>query len=159
MKVGMFSHMPKSSRENQNRKLIEFWVGSIRCGVDIMQVKEILKPGTISQGLGKMPFVVGVTKRGESVISVVDMGLRLNTQTKNTERSRKKWVVVKSLDQEMVLLVDKVVGVVSVSPDQERQQQQLVDESDSSCIARVFEDKEQLLFELDLESISKKESV
>ena len=44
MKIGLFSRLPGSGQQDAERKLVEFEIGDVRYGADIMRVREIVNP-------------------------------------------------------------------------------------------------------------------
>jgi len=137
---------------DNERKLVSFQVGGIRCGVDIMTVKEIVNLQETVPVPSSPDFIIGAADHRECMVPVVDLCRRLGLE--DGESSRPKWVIVDSAGTDVALKVDLVYGVAAVSDQNEREKHRLVEGSSERWVSRVYSLDGVLLFELDLEAVT-----
>ncbi|MCK9522369.1 MAG: chemotaxis protein CheW [Proteobacteria bacterium] len=153
MMRGMFHRsFADGGTASEARKLIVFAVGALACGVDIMQVREVLNPGRITALPGAAPWFLGAAEYRSMLIPVVDMRLRLGQSPEASPK--KKWVVVTVSERCIALHVDRVHEVVTVLPTDERNRDPLDDNPSADWIHRVYGHAGALLFEIDIPVIS-----
>jgi len=152
MKFDALSRM-HSALDDGVRKLVEFRVGDVRCGTDIMRVREIVNVQPTVPVPAAPPFIVGAADHRESMVPVIDLCLRLGLSP--GRKRRPKWVIVVADGTDVALLVDMVVGVTAVSASNARTRHPLMDGSDERWVRAVFSVGKELLFELDLESVTR----
>lgn len=100
-------------REIQEIKVVCFRLGRDAYALDIMRVREILKPQKLSGLPGAPPFVEGVINLRGSVIPVVDLRKRFGIAEPETSASNRLLITV--IDRQPVgLMVDSVSEVISM---------------------------------------------
>lgn len=151
MKIGLFSRLPGSSQRDAERKLVEFEIGDVRYGADIMRVREIVNPRRVIPVPSAPRYVIGVADHRSTVVPVVDLRLRFGLQAAESERA--KWVIVDTSGITTALLVDKVAGVTAVTRAERRDAHPLTDVAQSSWVLDVFGTSGGLVFELDLDAV------
>jgi purine-binding chemotaxis protein CheW len=98
-------------RAQQRRGVLTFMVGGEPYGVEILSIREIIKPREITEVPRAPRFLLGiVTVRGQ-VMPVVDLRLRLRLDAPPLGRGARILVVMHKGDR-FGLLVDEVHGVV-----------------------------------------------
>ncbi|HEY3308314.1 MAG TPA: chemotaxis protein CheW [Desulfuromonadaceae bacterium] len=85
-------------------------------GINIMQIKEIIKPREVTEIPRSPSFVYGVISLRGVIIPIVDMLDRLGLGHE-TATGRERVVVVKHADEFTGLLVDEVIQVVRIAKD------------------------------------------
>ncbi len=147
-----FNRLSHGLAEDYERKLVEFRIGDLRCGVDIMRVREILNEQDTVPVPAAPRFIVGAADHRESMVPVVDLCVRLGLD--HAKKRRPKWVIVTAFGAEVALLVDIVAGVPTVAPDNERERHPLVDGADDRWVKAVYSVAGELMFELDLDAVA-----
>lgn len=100
-------------RETQEIKVVCFRLGSDAYALDIMRVREILKPQRLSGLPGAPSFVEGVINLRGSVIPVVDLRKRFGIA--EPEAAAVNRLLITVIDRHPVgLLVDSVSEVISI---------------------------------------------
>ena len=151
MKFGLFSRLPGNSQRDTERKLVEFEIGGVRYGADIMRVREIVNPRRVIPVPTAPQYVIGVADHRASVVPVVDLRLRFGLDSEESERA--KWVIVDTRGMDTALLVDKVSGVTAVARAERRDAHPLTDVAQSNWVLDVFGSGGGLVFELDLDAV------
>lgn len=151
MKIGLFSRLPGGDPRDSERKLVEFAIGEVRYGADIMRVREIVNPRPIIPVPSAPGYVVGVADHRSTVVPVVDLRRRFGLEPADTGRA--KWVIVDTRGITTALLVDRVAGVTPVSRADRRDAHPLTDVAQSKWVVDVFGSGGGLVFELDLDAV------
>lgn len=135
----------------QELQIACFRLGMDLYAVDIMRIKEIIKPQKIS-GLPRAPqFVEGVINLRGMVIPVVDLRKRFGMPLA-TESPLTRFLIVKVAAQFLALVVDDVIEVVTVDPREIKAPPQLKRGEDESLIGVCLVKGEMVLL-LDIDAI------
>jgi len=151
MKIGLFSRLPGNVHQDSERKLIEFEIGDVRYGADIMRVREIVNPRRVIPVPSAPKYVLGVADHRSKVVPVVDLRQRFGLDS--LESGRAKWVIVDARGTDTALLVDRVSGVTLVTRRDRRDAHPITDVAQSSWVLDVFGSGGGLVFELDLDEV------
>lgn len=151
MKGGLLSRIPAGMRRETERKLVEFIIGGIRYGADIMRVREIVNPREMVPVPSAPAHVVGVADHRAKVVPVIDLRVRFGLELVESDRS--KWVIVDAGRMDTALLVDQVRGVTPVSRADRRDTHPLSDVAQNRWVREVFGSDGGLVFELDLDTV------
>jgi purine-binding chemotaxis protein CheW len=102
------------AEEEESLQLLTFMVGQEEYALNIMDIKEIIRPKTPTEIPRTPPYVLGILSLRGVIIPVYDMRLRLggNVHAETTRSSR--IVVVKQGENLHGLLVDAVVQVLDL---------------------------------------------
>jgi purine-binding chemotaxis protein CheW len=150
MKIGLFSRLPGAGQHDAERKLVEFVIGEVRYGADIMRVREIINPRQTIPVPAAPSYLVGVADHRSQVVPVVDLRARFGLEP--SPQLRNKWVIVDAGGTDTALLVDRVAGVTAVNQADRRDAQPLTGVVGSDWVRDVYGAGEGLVFELDLEA-------
>lgn len=82
-------------------------------GINIMDIKEIIKPREVTEVPRSPGFVTGILSLRGTIIPIIDMRLRLGLIREQTT-GRERVVVIKNAESFSGLLVDEVIQVVRV---------------------------------------------
>lgn len=99
-----------SSRELQ---IATFYVGDLLLGVNIRQVQEINRQLEITRVPHAPAFVYGVSNLRGDVVTVIDLPKILNLPS-GLEPDKRRYLVLQSYGESIVLIVDEIADVVSV---------------------------------------------
>ena len=152
MSFDAFNRLSRGMDSTYERKLVEFRVGGIRCGADIMRVSEIVNIQQTVSVPSAPGFIVGAADHRKSMVPVVNLCARMGLN--QTAVTRPKWVIVTAFGARVALLVDVVIGVTTVVPDNERERHPLVDGADDRWVQTVYSIEGELIFELDLDVVA-----
>ena len=152
MTFDIFARLPVDSKESTERKIIRFRVDRLRCGIDIMAVREIVVAGETAAIPNTPPYVIGAADHRDMLVPVIDMRQRFGLLP--AESRNCKWIIVISSGLETALLVDSVQGVTTVSKDAERTPHPLMDGARQGWIPNVYGDEDGLIFEIDVDMIT-----
>ena len=151
MKFDPFGRLAGPRAFDEEHKLIICLVAEIRCGLDIMAVREIVNPGRIVPIPTAPPFVLGAADHRSSLVPVVDLRRRLGLAASASPRA--KWVITLCGGRDVALVVDVVTGVTTVGKAERRERHPLTDGTDVAWVKAAYGGASGLLFELDVEAI------
>ncbi|MDJ0763392.1 MAG: chemotaxis protein CheW [Myxococcota bacterium] len=146
-------HLQKRSQFEEAYKLVGFALGSVRYGIDIMRIREIVHPIPYVEVPAGPPHMIGVTDHRETVVPVVDLRLRFGLPAAAADMRRTKWIIVKVGGRDVALVVDQVTQVLKMTPAERRDQGALLTEKQTPWVRNVYADQEGLVFELDLDEV------
>lgn len=106
---------PEASAES-SREFLCFRVSDEIYGIDIMEIKEIIKPGNVTEVPRAPAFVSGILSLRGVIIPVIDMRIRLGL-ARSGQAGKERVIVVKNKNSLSGLLVDDVIQVVRVKTD------------------------------------------
>lgn len=152
MTFDIFRKLPAAARDDGERKLVSFRVGEVRCGADIMKVKEIVNVQDIVPVPAAPRFIMGAADHRECMVPVIDLCKRLGLEP--SESRRPKWVIVDANGTDVALLVDMVHGVVGVDNGNRREKHPLVEGADEKWVSSVYSLSGELIFEIDIDAIA-----
>ncbi len=95
-------------------QLVVFRVGREEYGLDIRDVREIIKMQQITEIPNAPPFVEGVINLRGQITPVVDMRRRLGSGTELEQSRDTRIVIVETERSNVGIIVDSVVGVTHV---------------------------------------------
>jgi purine-binding chemotaxis protein CheW len=129
-----------------------FRLGMDQYAVDIMRIKEIIRPQKLS-GLPKAPdFIDGVISLRGMVIPVVDMRKRFDLPDCGVT-SLTRLLIVKVVGQLLGLVVDDVAEVVTVPVKDIKPPPHLTSGPDADCLIGVCLIKDEMVLLLNLDKI------
>lgn len=102
------------SKQNREYQFLVFRIGKEYYAVDVVQVKEIVKLREITRIPQSPPHVRGVMNLRGHVVVVVDAGMLLGTGESSLSKASKIIIIETSLDDTIGVIVDEVLGVISV---------------------------------------------
>jgi len=151
MKFDPFGRFARPSHEDVERKMIVFEIAEMRCGLDIMAVKEIINPGPLVSMPTAVEYFIGTTDHRSSLVPVVDLRRRLCLPPSESQRA--KWVIALVAGKDTAFVVDAVKGVFSFCKSDLRERHPLMQGSDISWVKSVYGGAAGLTFELDLDAM------
>ncbi|MEW6608675.1 MAG: chemotaxis protein CheW [bacterium] len=107
----------KSEEEINTIQIVSFLIDNALYGMDISNVREIIKVGKITYVPGSAEYITGVMNLRGMVIAVVDMGNLLGF-SKIVFSDQTRIIITEIQNQTLVgFLVDEIINIVNVSPD------------------------------------------
>ncbi len=132
-------------------RLITFDLADERYGVEVGQVREILRINQIFPVPGAPDYVVGITNIRGSVVTIIDGRRRFNlAPAEYTELAR--MVVLEANDEIAAVLVDSVSDVIDVPRSQVESNPKMNARDDSPYISGVVTDDKGLIILLKVET-------
>lgn len=122
-------------------------------GINIMDIKEIIKPRDVTEVPRAPAFVSGVLSLRGTIIPIIDMRVRLGLST-DEPTGKERIVVIKSNTSLSGLLVDEVIQVVQVKPDAVEAAPIVLDGIDRDFVTGIGRSDGRLMIILNLENIS-----
>jgi purine-binding chemotaxis protein CheW len=142
---------PSVGRSDANQKsLVAFIVGQVRYAIDIAYVREIVTPLPLTQLPHTPEGFAGVADHRNQVVPIVDLRRRFGLPDHLGSARKVKWVLVDVASKTLGLVVDDVLGVLRVSPNDFRVPPDLGSGEDRRAIASVTTYDKKLIFVLDL---------
>lgn len=135
-------------------KLVAFYVGDVRYGIDIMRIAEIINPGELVRVPAMPGHIIGMVDHRGAVMPVLDLRLKFGLERAEVNK-RTKWILIKVGGRDFGLQVDCVTSVLKLSQSQLRQKPSVEDEKDAAWIVDVFAADDGLVFQLDLDTLTR----
>jgi len=96
--------------------MLSFRLGSEEYVLPVDEVQEVLKSRELTMVPNSPPHVLGVTSIRGTVLPVLDLGRRLGLPPA-TRDEKARIIIISPDDEDAGILVDRVTGVVRISPD------------------------------------------
>lgn len=122
-------------------------------GINIMDIKEIIKPREVTEVPLAPIFISGVLSLRGTIIPIIDMRARLGLACEDTT-GKERIVVIKNNNSMSGLLVDEVIKVVRVKLDAIEAAPAVLDGIDREFVSGLSRFEGQLIIILNLESIA-----
>lgn len=122
-------------------------------GINIMDIKEIIKPREVTEIPRAPAFVSGVLSLRGTIIPVIDMRIRMGLVVENVT-GKERIVVIKSNNSFSGLLVDEVIQVVQVQPSAVEAAPTVLDGIDRDFVSGLGRSDGRLIIILNLENIA-----
>lgn len=147
--------MPKLVRRRGDRtkNLVGFRIESVHYAVEIMRVREIIKPLEIVPIPHAPPAVLGVADHRGEVVPVLDVRMRFGLPAQPPTR-RTKWIVVELGARLVGLVVDSVTEVFGAGDKDQRGVPEIGVGDAARGIAQVYSYDGRLVFVVDVDRIA-----
>ncbi len=122
-------------------------------GINIMDIKEIIKPREVTEVPHAPSFVSGVLSLRGIIIPIIDIRVRLGLAHEVTT-GKERIIVIKHTTSFSGLLVDEVTQVVQVRPDTVEAAPAMLDGIDRDFVSGLGRSDGQLIIILNLENIA-----
>ena len=122
-------------------------------GINIMDIKEIIKPREVTEVPRAPIFISGVLSLRGTIIPIIDMRARLGLACEETT-GKERIVVIKNNNSMSGLLVDEVIQVVRVKMDAIEAAPAVLDGIDREFVSGLGRSEGRLIIVLNLESIA-----
>jgi purine-binding chemotaxis protein CheW len=134
-------------------EFLSFRVSDEIYGINIMDIKEIIKPREVTEVPRAPLFVSGVLSLRGTIIPIIDMRVRLGL-TREEPTGKERIVVIKNNNSFSGLLVDEVIQVVQVQLDDVEAAPTILDGIDRDFIGGLGRSGGRLIIILNLENIA-----
>jgi purine-binding chemotaxis protein CheW len=122
-------------------------------GINIMDIKEIIKPREVTEVPRAPAFVSGVLSLRGTIIPVIDMRIRLGL-SRGEPTGKERIIVIKNNNSFSGLLVDEVIQVLQVQQDAVEAAPTVLDGIDRDFVSGIGRSDGRLMIILDLENIA-----
>ena len=143
-------------------QLVVFQLGQEEFGVDIAQVREIIKPTEITQMPNSPPFVEGVINLRGQITTIMDLRKRVDLG-EATKTDQMRIIVVELEDNTIGMVVDSVTEVLRISNSEIDPTPAIATEVDTNYIQGVGKlkngEQDRLLILLDLTKVLSQDEV
>lgn len=141
------------ARADSGLEFLCFRVSDEIYGINIMDIKEIIKPREVTEVPRAPVFVSGVLSLRGTIIPIIDMRIRLDL-ARGERTGKERVIVVKNASSFSGLLVDEVIQVVRVQIDTFEATPTVLDGIDRDFISGIGRSDGRLIIILNLENIA-----
>ena len=100
----------------QEIEMLSFRLGEEEYALPVNDVREVLKSRALTSVPNSPPHILGVTSIRGTVLPVIDLGKRLGLPPA-VQDERARIIIISPDDEDAGIVVDRVTGVVRISPD------------------------------------------
>lgn len=147
---------PDQEAEKQNfdeRQIVVFKIGNEEFGVNIMEVREIIRMEDITKIPNSSEFVEGVINLRGGIIVVIDLAMKMRLQTKESDKNT-RIIVIETNKSTVGMVVDSATEVLRISGTNVKPAPEIITKKiDASYIEGVGVVDERLLILLDLAKV------
>lgn len=145
------------SNNEDSIQLACFYVGEVLYGADIMKIKEIIRPLSVSVMHNAPDFVEGIIKLRGLAVSIIDLRTKFGL-SKLDDSEDTRIIIFKVKKKPIGIKVDKADKVLSVDKERFKPPPELEDKSGNKFVESVVWDGDEAILVLDLnKSLSMKE--
>lgn len=113
----MTANDPKSFKDSiTDRRLCTFYVGSLFCGLDLSQIREITTPTAVTKVYLASPIIQGVVNIRGQIVTIIDLKKRLEISDASEPSQKSQAILVDYKGTRTGLLVDHVQDIVPLEP-------------------------------------------
>ena len=129
-----------------------FKVGEEEYGIDIMRIKEIIRPLRITFIPKSPPFIEGAINLREMIIPVIDMRKRFNLPPKD-ELKKSRFIIALIENRIIGLIVDDVLRIIKINPEELLPPPPVFKGMESKFIYGLYKYKDTLVTLIDLDKL------
>jgi purine-binding chemotaxis protein CheW len=144
---------PHRKQTGEEAQLVVFKLGAEDYGIEIGEVREIIRKREITPMPKQPPYVEGVINVRGTIIPVVNLNKRFGLQSDASTHPHT--IIVESRDGLIGMLVDAVSEVIRVPPDQIHPPPSVTTGANSEYLRGICRLGERLLIYLDVEKVVK----
>lgn len=135
---------------------VTFRLGNETYGINVLQVREVLRVSDITPVPGAPDYVLGIINLRGNVVTVLDIRTRFGMEQKQPDDNAR--IIIVEADEHVVgILVDGVAEVVYLRSTQIESAPNIGSEDSSKCIQGVYSRDNELLILVDLNKMLKEE--
>jgi len=138
---------------NKSNQYISFKLGAELFGIDILEIKEIIKNIEVTKLPDADEFIKGIINLRGEIIPIIDLRNKFNMPVSKRKRGAKFIIVNIKGNQTVGLMVDDVEEVVQVENESLREYNQGHKNDKANFIEYIGQLKEKLLIILDLDEL------
>ncbi len=138
---------------NHYEEYLTFRLADETYGVNIMEMREIIKPREVTEMPCAPLFLLGIISLRGVIVPVLDMRIRLNLGKGNSSETE-RIIVVKHEDGFFGLLVDEVLNVAKISSESIEPSPGVLDAIGRDFVSGIGRAGEKMIIMLDLEYVA-----
>ena len=147
-----YEHGYRREIRNDLRRYVTFMLGDETYGLPIEQVVEIATHFDTTPVPRTANFVLGIGNVRGLVMPVLDLNLRLRLERK-VDRSNARILIVRHEDDSYGLVVDRVLEVISLPPEDMEETPGGIGSTRADFIAAIGRRKDELIIVLDIDTV------
>ena len=158
MSLGKMSELESLKKTSIGEKhLVLFRIGEEEFGVDISEVREIIKMDTVTKIPNTPSYIVGAINLRGAIITVIDLAAKLGLKSKPTDKNTR--IIVIELKTSVVgMIVESATEVLRLNSDQMQPTPQIIGNQlqrriHSEFIAGIGTLKDRMIILLDLKKV------
>ena len=135
-----------------------FYIGDTLCGMDILRIQEINKNMKMT-GVPQAPdYVKGILNLRGQIVTVIDLKQKLGLAVTGSSEDDRRNIIVKSQEEHIGLLVDKICDVVAVEQKKVEPPPASIGEVQGKFFKGVYKTENSLVGILELEEVLREDA-
>lgn len=140
-------------------QLLSFIVDDEEYALKLSETVEVIKLREVTEVPHAPSFIAGIISLRGEIIPVISMQKRLGLKEKDIDLNENRMIVASHADIKIGLIVDRIMGVVKVNPNNIESTSNIQQETGGEFIRGVVHHKDRLIILLDLPMLIKMEDV
>lgn len=140
------------SESDAMRELILFKIGSLYCGIDVLDVQEIKKITSISRVYGSAECIRGVINLRGQIVTIFDVRSRFGLE-EIALGGEQRGMIVPWRGEQIGLLVDRVEDIITINPDRITSVPSNMDKKYEAYFKNVYRMDEMIISILDIDTL------
>ena len=147
------------SSDNNSMEFATFYIGDALCGMDILRIQEINKQMEMTRVPQAPNYVSGILNLRGQIVTVIDLNKKLGLTTTGSIKDDRRNIIVKSQEEYVGLLVDRISDVVKVEWDKVEPPPAGMDGLQGKFFKGVYKTEKSLVGILEMEEVLKEDAV
>ncbi|MCD6224246.1 MAG: chemotaxis protein CheW [Deltaproteobacteria bacterium] len=147
------------SSNNNSMEFATFYIGDALCGMDILRIQEINKQMEMTRVPQAPNYVSGILNLRGQIVTVIDLNKKLGLTTTGSIKDDRRNIIVKSQEEYVGLLVDRISDVVKVDWDKVEPPPASMDGLQGKFFKGVYKTEKSLVGILEMEEVLKEDAV
>lgn len=144
---------PLAAGAEQYQEFLCFLLGSEEYGVNIMEIKELIKPRELTEVPRAPDFVDGIISLRGMIVPVIDLRRRLGLHSRRPT-NQERVVIVRHRTSFCGLRVDSVTGVVRIFEDRREATPAALEGIDRDFVAGIGRSDDRMVILLDVQNVA-----
>lgn len=140
------------SQDTSFSELILFNIGSLYCGINVLEVQEIKKITSISRVYGAAPFIRGVINLRGQIVTIFDVRSRFHLP-EIPLGGEQRGMIIPWRGEQIGILVDQVEDIISIEPARITTVPPNMDEQYASFFKNVYRLEDKVIAILDVDTL------
>lgn len=138
--------------KEEMKELILFRIGSLYCGIDVLDVQEIKKVKSISRVYGAASYIRGVINLRGQIVTIMDVRTRFGIE-ELALGGEQRGMIVPWKNEQIGLLVDQVDDIISITPERLTAVPSNMDKRYAAYFNAVYRLDDKIISILDVETL------
>lgn len=144
------------AENNNDTQLVTFQLGQEHYGIDIMEVREIVKMQEVRDIPNAPSFVEGIFNLRGTIIPIINLHKRFHIKKadlNDDEQLLSGFIILRIDDMELGVIIDKVLRVVTIDANQIQQPPQMISGIGAEYIQGVYNEQDNYLIIVDVKKL------